>query len=438
MLFKLSEKSDAPVFGTPRASFCKAFFSGSLRFVGFQGNALSAEQGSAQRDERLLARARPDWSKRIPALDGVRGIAILLVLLRHSIFGMESAIGGPRATGFFAWFLAAGQLTWSGVDLFFVLSGFLIGGILLDARNSPRYFQTFYFRRLYRILPLYFVVVAMFLSQHLPWFALIAKAGRFQPLEIPWWAYATFTQNFWMAYLGTFGLNSAGLTWSLAIEEQFYLTIPWIIRKVRPRFLSALLVAVVIGAPLVRLALRSLFGDHGGIACYVLTPARADGLSLGVLCALLVRRERVWDWLVARKRSLWLAFGLLFCGVTFMTWRQFDAFSDAMTSWGYSWLALLYAGFLLLAVVDTGGWLERSLRNPVLTRLGTLAYCLYLIHISVMQSVRHPLSSWLRGSPHLAWILGGIIGAGASVMLASLSWKYFEKPLLRRGHRYQY
>ncbi len=406
--------------------------------MGSPGNIVSAAENRLQREERLASRVRPDWSQRIPALDGVRGIAILLVLLRHSIFAMESAIGGPPATGFLAWFLAAGQLTWSGVDLFFVLSGFLIGGILLDARNSSRYFQTFYFRRFYRILPLYFVVVAMFLFQHLPWFALIAKAGRFQPLEIPWWAYATFTQNFWMAYLGTFGLNSAAITWSLAIEEQFYLTIPWIIRKVRLRFLSAVLVAVVIGAPLVRLALRSLLGDHGGIACYVLTPARADGLSLGVLCALMVRRERVWDWLVARKNWLRVSFGLLFCGIVFMTWRQYDAFSAAMTSWGYSWLALFYAAFLLLAVVDSGGWLERILRNPALTKLGTLAYCLYLIHISVMQSVRHPLNSWLRSSPHVAWILGGILGAAASVLMASLSWKYFEKPLLRRGHRYQY
>jgi peptidoglycan/LPS O-acetylase OafA/YrhL len=406
--------------------------------VGFPGNVASVSESAAQRDERLIARPRPDWSQRVPALDGVRGIAILLVLLRHSIFAMESAIGGPRPTGFFSWFLAAGQLTWSGVDLFFVLSGFLIGGILLDARNSPRYFQTFYFRRFYRILPLYFVVVTMFLFQHLPWFALIAKPGRFQPLEIPWLAYATFTQNFWMVYLGTFGLNSAGITWSLAIEEQFYLTIPWIIRKVRLRFLSAVLVAVVIGAPLVRLALRSLLGDHGGIACYVLTPARADGLSLGVVCALLVRRERVWDWLVARKELLWITFALLFCGIVSMTWRQYDAFSAAMTSWGYSWLALFYAAFLLLAVVDTGGWLERVLRNPALTKLGTLAYGLYLIHISVMQSVRHPLNSWLPASPHLAWILGGILGAAVSVLLASLSWKYFEKPFLRRGHRYQY
>jgi peptidoglycan/LPS O-acetylase OafA/YrhL len=93
--------------------------------------------------------AMPDWSVRVPALDGLRGVAILLVLLRHSFFGLESQSSLLSA------FLAAGRLTWSGVDLFFVLSGFLIGGILLDARKSPRYFSTFYIRRAYRILPLY-------------------------------------------------------------------------------------------------------------------------------------------------------------------------------------------------------------------------------------------------------------------------------------------
>ena len=344
---------------------------------------------------------------------------------------------GSSTTGPLAWFLGAGQLTWSGVDLFFVLSGFLIGGILLDARESPRYFQTFYLRRAYRILPLYFVTLAIFLFQHLPWAAFM-RPGRFQPLEIPWWAYATFTQNFWMAVLGTFGLNSAGITWSLAIEEQFYLTIPWIIRKVRLRHLAFVLSGVIVAAPLVRIAFRSIFGVHSGIACYVLTPARADGLSLGVLCALLLRKELVWDWLVRNLKWLRLSAVVFLCGVVFMTCKQYDAFSNEMTVWGYSWLALFYGAVVLLAVVDTGGWLEGLLRNRALTGLGTLAYCLYLIHISVMQSIRHPLISHLAGSPRLAWVLGGILGAGVSIVLASLSWKYFEKPLLRRGHRYQY
>jgi len=404
-------------------------------------------ENSAEPKQLRSSDHHPDWSKRIPALDGVRGIAILLVLLRHAIFGLNAAIPGATMPAplswFLSWFLAAGQLTWSGVDLFFVLSGFLIGGILLDARESPRYFQTFYLRRAYRILPLYFAVLAILLFQHLPWLGAIVRPGRFQPLEIPWWAYATFTQNFWMAALGTLGLNSAGLTWSLAIEEQFYLTIPWIIRKVQLRYLASLLVAIIFGAPLFRILLRSIFpgitfGVHGGIACYVLTPARADALSLGVLCALLLRKEVVWDWLARNLRLLQLLTIALLGGVVFMTIKQYDAFSDAMTGWGYSWLAVFYAAFVLLAVVDTGGWVEKILRHRALTGLGTLAYCLYLIHISVMQSMRHPLMSYFAGSPRLAWMLGGILGAGVSIALAKLSWKYFEKPLLRRGHRYQY
>ena len=399
---------------------------------------MSAAESDAESASAAAPIVRRDWSARIPALDGVRGIAILLVLLRHAIFGVGTVLHGEPHSRIAAGFLVAGQLTWSGVDLFFVLSGFLIGGILLDARNSPRYFQTFYLRRAYRILPLYFVVVAVFLFSHLSWFALLARPGRFQPLEIPWWAYATFTQNFWMAQLGTFGLTSAGITWSLAIEEQFYLTVPMLIRRIQIRYLPGVLVAVIVGAPLVRLLLGALLADHSGISCYVLTPARADGLSLGVLCAFLVRRQPVWDWLVARRGLLWTISGALFCGVGFMTFRGYDAFSPAMTTWGYSWLAFFYTSFLLLAVTDLGGWLERTLSNRILGRLGTLAYCLYLIHISLMQSFRHPLSKWIPQSPGAAWIAGGVLGAGAAIVLATLSWNYFEKPLLKNGHRYQY
>ena len=138
----------------------------------------------------------PNWSARIPALDGLRGVAILLVLLRHAVFGVSSVQGIETHSPATFLFLAAGQLTWSGVDLFFVLSGFLIGGILLDARPSPRYFQTFYLRRAYRILPLYFVVIGLSLLPHLLAEFSLARAARTSPLPIPWWAYALFIQNF--------------------------------------------------------------------------------------------------------------------------------------------------------------------------------------------------------------------------------------------------
>ena len=399
---------------------------------------MSPVESPAAPANAVAAIGHRDSSGRIPALDGVRGIAILLVLLRHSVFGVGTVLTGEPRWKIVAGLLAAGQLTWSGVDLFFVLSGFLIGGILLDARNSPRYFQTFYLRRAHRILPLYFAAVTVMLFTRLPFYALVARTGRFQPLEIPWWAYATFTQNFLMAHLGTFGPISASVTWSLAIEEQFYLTIPWVIRRIEIRHLAAVLVGVIVGAPLFRVLLRSVLGANSGIACYVLTPARADGLSLGVLCALLVRRKQVWDWLVLRRRLLWAFTGALFCGVGFMTYRRYDAYAPEMTTWGYSWLAFFYAGFLLLALTDTGGWLEQMLRGRILRRLGTQAYCLYLIHISLMQNFRHPLSRWLPELPAAWWIAGGILGTGAALVIANWSWKYFERPLVMRGHRYQY
>ena len=157
--------------------------------------------------------AIPDWSKRIPALDGLRGIAILLVLMYHSVCRGRSRLPWPVH--------AAGRLTWTGVDLFFVLSGFLIGGILLDAKASPRYFNTFYIRRVYRIFPLYFLVTGFVL--------LLYARFHLQPAEwhgpLPWLRYLTFTAN--AVYPG---ITDLGMMWSLCIEEQFYLVIPFVIR----------------------------------------------------------------------------------------------------------------------------------------------------------------------------------------------------------------
>jgi peptidoglycan/LPS O-acetylase OafA/YrhL len=381
-------------------------------------------------------RTVPDWSARIPALDGLRGIAILLVLLRHAIFGVTSVQGVETHSKFAHFLIAAGQLTWSGVDLFFVLSGFLIGGILLDARSSPRYFQTFYLRRAYRILPLYFLVVGLSLLPHFLSGLVPAPAGRFTPLPIPWWTYATFTQNFWMARLGEFGPSGTGITWSLAIEEQFYLTIPLLIRKVRMRYLAAALLAVIFGAPLFRFLLHAT-AMHAGMASYVLMPARADALCLGVLIALLVRNHTLWSRLQANRPMLWSVTAVLFAGAVFMTWRSYDALSIPMTTWGFSWLAALYTCILLIAIAPSG-IVPAILRNKSLMGLGTLAYCSYLIHVGVMQAVRHPLKAHFPQFPVAAWIFGGLVGMAITLLAASLSFEYFEKPLLRRGRQYSY
>jgi len=379
----------------------------------------------------------PDWSVRIPALDGLRGIAILLVLLRHAIFGVTSVQGIEAHSRFASFVIACGQLSWSGVDLFFVLSGFLIGGILLDARSAPRYFQTFYIRRAYRILPLYFLVIGLSLLPHLLAQFSAARAAHTTPLPLPWWSYATFTQNFWMAYLGVFGPSGMGITWSLAIEEQFYLSIPLLIRNVRPRNLVIVLLMVIACAPWLRVLLHSSM-TYPGLASYVLMPTRADALCLGVLAALLVRNEVFWNWLQSNRRTLWSVTGVFFLGVAYMTWQGYDALSFAMTTWGFSWLAAFYTCILLIAVSSSRGPVSRILQNPSLMRLGTLAYCSYLVHVAIMNALRHPLKAHFPEFPVAAWLVGGILGIALTLAVAALSYKYFEKPLLKRGHQYSY
>jgi len=379
----------------------------------------------------------PDWSARIPALAGLRGIAIGLVLLRHAIFGVTSVEGIETHSPFISALVACGQLTWSGVDLFFVLSGFLIGGILLDARPSPRYFQTFYIRRAYRILPLYLVVVGLSLVPHLLAEFSPARAAHTSPLPFPWWAYATFTQNFWMAHVGLFGPSGIGITWSLAIEEQFYLTVPLVIRKIRPRNLLTVLLVVVACAPWLRVLLHSSMA-YPGLASYVLTPTRADALTLGVLAALLVRNPSFWTWLQSNRRIVWGATGFFLVGLVYMTWQGYDALSYSMTTWGYSWLAAFYACVLLIAVSTTSGLVSRVLQTGWLMRLGTLAYCSYLVHVAFMNALRHPLKAHFPEYPVAAWLAGGILGTALTLTVASLSYKYFEKPLLKRGHEYSY
>ena len=379
----------------------------------------------------------PDWSVRIPALDGLRGIAILLVLLRHAVFGVSSVQGIESHSRLAFLLLTAGQLSWSGVDLFFVLSGFLIGGILLDARPSPRYFQTFYIRRAYRILPLYFLIIGLSLLPHLLVQFSPARAARMSPLPLPWWSYTTFTQNFWMAHRGVFGPSGIGITWSLAIEEQFYLTIPLLIRKVRPRNLLIVLLTIIGCAPWLRVLLHSSMA-YPGLANYVLMPTRADALCLGVLAALLVRNPSFWNWLQSNRPFLWSATSFLFLGLAYMTWQGYDALSFPMTTWGFSWLAAFYTCILLIAVSPSAHRARRILENQSLMQLGTLAYCSYLVHVAIMNALRHPLKVHFPQFPVAAWLVGGIVGIALSLAVAALSYKYFEKPLLRRGHQYSY
>lgn len=388
-----------------------------------QGRLILAHSSEFQR--------APDWSARIPALDGLRGIAILLVLLCHSVFGLEST--SPLINRL----TAIGKLSWSGVDLFFVLSGFLIGGILLENLSSPRYYTTFYARRAYRILPLYLVVTTLFLLRHLPVRLLPGVLGDTSPLSVPWYSYFTFTQSFFMVHHGWYGAPALAVTWSLAVEEQFYLITPWIMRLVRKQYLVGALAFIIVAAPALRWALSHTL-THGDFASYVLMPCRADALSLGVLSAYLVRRPAFWKQLTFRRLPLWAATGTLFAVIVFMTYQGYGQFSLPMTTWGYSVLALFYTCCLLIAVSSAKGIVPRALRARWLMGLGTLAYCAYLLHFPLIQGGRRVFRVLMPTHPDASFLLGAFAAVALTLVLATLSWRYFEKPMLRRGHKHQY
>jgi peptidoglycan/LPS O-acetylase OafA/YrhL len=373
---------------------------------------------------------------RIPALDGLRGIAILLVLLWHGVFAQYSP--SPLLTKL----LSAGKLSWSGVDLFFVLSGFLIGGILLDAREAHFYFRAFYLRRVCRILPLYLLVVSLYLLCYLSIPGFSAWLG-FDVLHIPAWTFFLFVQNFWMVPLGQFGAGPLGITWSLAIEEQFYLTVPWIIRKLSGGHLIALLLSVVIAAPVLRTLLFFTL-QHGGFADYVLMPCRADALCMGVLCSVLLREPHAWTW-IQRKFAFVGTLGvMLLLALVWLSVRNTDVFSAPMVTVGYSLLALFYSCGLLAALAKKPRLFERFLTIQPLRQLGKIAYCVYLIHYPMLRLGNKAVAASLRDlavihhAGGISVLLGDALGFAATLFLACLSWRFLEQPALRRGHRYRY
>jgi len=300
-------------------------------------------------------------------------------------------------------------------------------------RTSPRYFRTFYFRRAYRILPLYFAMVAVFSVRY---FHGAGPLGNFSHSDIPWLSYLTFTQNFWMAALGTFGAGAMAATWSLAVEEQFYLTAPLIVRKISRERLVWVLLAVIGIAPLLRAALYFAF-KNGGIAGYALMPCRADALSLGILVALAGRTPRWWNFILAKRAALKWAAWILFAVLTILT-PSGTPLGGPMVTIGYSVLAFFYAAMLLITVTGASGSIQRVLRSRMLMRLGGVSYFTYLFHLPLMEAMRRVIGLRFVYASEATQFVGAWAGIFVTLVLAAISWKYFEKPLLRIGQTHRY
>jgi peptidoglycan/LPS O-acetylase OafA/YrhL len=360
----------------------------------------------------------------------MRGVAVLMVLAFHFLHVDGEGGAAERAL------LSASRSGWAGVDLFFVLSGFLITGILLDARGGPGYFRAFYARRVLRIFPLYYAYLAvLFLAVPLLLPSLDVKP------ETQGWLW-TYLGNVLFAREGGFHASPyTGHFWSLAVEEQFYLAWPLLVWVLPRRRLALVCLGLVAGAFALRLGIhRTTFN---ATAAYVLTPARMDALALGALVAVAAREPAWWPrvrrgapWLLAASSAavaaVWVRQGGLFGG------------DPVVQVWAFGPLAAGFAALLVLALDGEGtSRLSRALRNRTLRGAGKYSYGLYVLHYPIFLALEAAgFTSLALAEATGSRILGvlafaGVAGA-ATLAAALLSWNLLEKPFLRWKDRVPY
>ncbi|HEX7242785.1 MAG TPA: acyltransferase [Longimicrobiaceae bacterium] len=366
-------------------------------------------------------------------LDGLRGVAILMVMLYHQTLIGD---GGPFVDQ--AWSAVLG-VGWAGVDLFFVLSGFLITGILFDAKGSGGYFRAFYARRVLRIFPLYYAVVAFSLLV-LPNLA-HPKAENFARVAGQEHWYWLHLSNVVVASNRDFWHGILDVAWSLSIEEQFYLVWPLAVFALGRTPLMRLCAALVAGALAWRVG-ALLLGVHP-VAVYVLPLSRMDALAVGALVALWARGPAGIAAPLRAARPVALASGAALLGML-VGLRRLDAFQPLVQTAGYTLLALLFGALLTLAVAarPESGW-ARALDRPALRTLGKYSYAMYLFHFPIRGVLRDAVYGpdrflVLAGSAIPGQILFYALSTAVTLLAAWLSWHLYEKRFLALKKHFPY
>lgn len=363
----------------------------------------------------------------MPELDSLRGVAILLVLFYHG-FGLDYGVQG--LSGMARWFVAATLPGWVGVDLFFVLSGFLITGILLDTKTRPDYYRRFYIRRALRILLIYFAALVVL--------AVTTRARSFGHAVS--WSFLGISALFLTNFATVFKISTPyGVLWSLAVEEHFYLVWPAVVRKLSTRVVAVCAAAICVVCPALRAASFLLQRGRGWTDYGAYTWLVADGLATGALFAIAVRgplSSRGANWKLAAA-TLATGIGLGIVGAPFgmlsrdrllgMTLRQ-------------TALNVFFLGVLVLVLlVGTGRWSRFVCYRP-LRSLGEISYGVYLIHMFVFWVVDRCLEIFFPQLPpfggHFTWMAGRFcVALSVTIAISYVSRWYFEERFLRLKER---
>jgi peptidoglycan/LPS O-acetylase OafA/YrhL len=364
----------------------------------------------------------------VPVLDAIRGLAILLVLINHFIGEI------PFPNSFLGRIIdSLAKSTWVGVDLFFVLSGFLITGILYDTLGSRNYFRAFYARRFLRIFPLYYGFL----------FLVIAFS---RPLQIEWhgrqYLYLAYLQNTGIArHIFSIPLSpclSINHLWSLAVEEQFYFVWPAVVFLCRNRLrLMGLAIALVLGSIAVRILMVHLHAPLGSI--YTFTPARADSLMMGAILALAMRSSPQTRSSLSRA-ALWVLPGSLALLLA-LAWpdRRLNWENARIAIFGYTLLALAGAALIVLSLMHRR--VQAAINQPVMRQLGKYSYGIYVLHYPILTFLYYldlPGRVGFEGGALGPRLLTSATAATASILLAVLSFQFYESRFLRLKRYFQY
>jgi len=333
--------------------------------------------------------------KKIPQLDAVRGLAVLGVLLHNTDIYPSLHLGFIADNG------------WMGVDLFFVLSGLLITGILVDTKQSEDYFRNFYARRCLRIWPLYYSTL-LFMFVIVPLLRPSEAHTIFEARSSPWWSFPLFLQNF-LVPMPTAATGLLGVTWSLAVEEQFYLVWPLVVRFCTETQLRRIAIAVICFSP----ALRFYLLRHQ-VLIYSNTFCRLDGLMAGALLALALRSASfVPSRFVMRAWIVFLVSAPLALLIETLHARWIV----------FSLTALASVSFVYLALFSTQRWFQALMTSRFLVYTGTISYGIYLLQ-------KIPLDAAKAFHLDKYGLLALPITAVITYAMAALSWSFLEKPVL--------
>ncbi len=369
---------------------------------------------------------------RIVPIDGLRGLAVILVILHHSFDPMYGF--GPVWDKIFSVL----SLGWVGVDLFFVISGFLITGILINTRENKGYFVNFYTRRALRIFPLYyaFCIFALIVVPKLPG----SEPATFENIRNyqSWlWFYATncliAMKHAWVFSANNFELNHL---WSLCVEEHFYLIWPFIVWRLSLTRLKIVCLSAIVIILIGRTAY--LLYSHDYITAYILTPCRIDALLIGSFCAVLARQMTQEKFKVFAQAAFAVTLVLMAFSLRLCNWQLSLTFAPSI---GLSLSPLFFAAVLSFVVTHNHVWISKTiLGSGILPFFGKYSYALYLFHFPLLKFLAAlGTARFLIELMHsrLAGLLAfNCVVASIALLFAIISWHFFEKHFLKLKHHF--